>query len=60
MKSRGNTQNGSFFLLKGLESLQKSLLEILKYGDKVRKRNIARCVFGFGKEEIEEKKNKKT
>ena len=56
MKSRGNTQNGSFFLLKGLESLQKSLLEILKYGDKVRKRNIARCVFGFGKRRNRRKK----
>ena len=56
MKSRGNTQNGSFFLLKGLESLQKSLLEILKYGDKVRKRNIARCVFDFGKRRNRRKK----
>ena len=56
MKSRGNTQNGSFFLLKGLESLQKSLLEILKYGGKVRKRNIARCVFGFGKRRNRRKK----
>ena len=41
VKSSDSTQKGKFFLLNGFKLFQKSLPDISKFEDKVRKRNTA-------------------